>query len=128
MTSTGRGVSHSEYNRHSQKQVHFLQIWAIPSQMGLEPKYYRRNFPRAEKLNKLCKVVDTVGRPGVIDERHAKGPTPVHSKLSMSASILEAKQSVTATLADSTTKVRSTVAVAFRSARLTKLSTRPTFT
>lgn len=41
MTSTGTGIRHSEHS-HGDKQVHFLQIWVIPSEKGLQPQYYTR--------------------------------------------------------------------------------------
>lgn len=81
-----------------------LQIWAIPETRGLNPQYYRRHFPRETKLNKLVTVVDQVGREGVIDEREAGGPAPVHSKLKMLASVLEPKQTITHKLRSTTTR------------------------
>ncbi|ORY90779.1 pirin domain-containing protein [Leucosporidium creatinivorum] len=104
MTSTGTGISHSEYNRHASKQVHFLQIWGLPSTRGLKPSYYNRHFSREDKLNKLVTVVAPLGAEGVLDERNTSGPAPVHAPLSMHASILESKQSVKHTLAEKTTK------------------------
>jgi len=45
MTSAGTGIRHSE-KCHGPKQVHFLQIWAKPSESNLSPKYYTRSvFP-----------------------------------------------------------------------------------
>ena len=41
MTSAGTGIRHSE-KCHGPKQVHFLQIWAKPSESNLSPKYYTR--------------------------------------------------------------------------------------
>lgn len=35
MTSTGSGISHSEYNRNPAKPVHFLQIWGLPTRVRL---------------------------------------------------------------------------------------------
>ena len=41
MTSAGTGIRHSE-KAHGQKEVHFLQIWSLPSQSGLKPQYFTR--------------------------------------------------------------------------------------
>ncbi|GAA5959040.1 hypothetical protein JCM3765_006319 [Sporobolomyces pararoseus] len=107
MTSTGTGISHSEYNRNPSKPVHFLQIWAKPNQSSLPPKYYNRNFSRSSKLDKLVKVVAPLTPPRdaksateeeqVVDERLGTGPTPVHSNVTMFASILTPKSGVTLT-------------------------------
>ncbi|KAK4049376.1 hypothetical protein OIV83_004108 [Microbotryomycetes sp. JL201] len=95
MTSTGTGVTHSEYNRNPSKRVHFLQCWAVPSKRQLAPAYYNRHFPRESKLNKLVKVVAPKHAPGVVDQRdNASGPTPINANLSVFASVLEAGKEV----------------------------------
>lgn len=94
MTSTGTGISHSEYNRNSSQQVHFLQIWAQPNQSRLPPQYYTRNFSRSQKLDKLIQVVAPLSSPSVTDSREGTGPVPVHADLEMWASILSSKKKV----------------------------------
>lgn len=37
--SAGTGVLHSEYNPSAQDSVELLQIWVMPSQYGLTPRY-----------------------------------------------------------------------------------------
>jgi len=37
--TAGTGVTHSEYNASSTEPVHLMQIWIIPSEMGLTPSY-----------------------------------------------------------------------------------------
>lgn len=88
MTSTGTGVSHSEYNARSDKEVHFLQIWAKPYVSGLKPNYYGRHFSDEEKTNKILKVVAPPEDNDVVEEREAKGPIPVHANIRVFASIL----------------------------------------
>jgi redox-sensitive bicupin YhaK (pirin superfamily) len=83
-----------EYNDDKQEAVHFLQIWALPHTRGLKPSYYTRHFTDAEKEGKLVQVVGPVGAPNVIDEREGSGPAPVHSYLSMFATILPPSSSV----------------------------------
>ena len=94
MTSTGTGISHSEYNRNPSQQVHFLQIWAKPNQSSLPPQYYTRNFSRSDKVDKLVQVVAPVSSPSVTDTREGSGPVPIHSDLEMWASILSTKSKV----------------------------------
>lgn len=64
MTSAGTGIRHSEY-AHGEKQVHFLQIWAKPSQSSLPPTYYTRcaNFvPLSFNSSDLHPSVQTLYR------------------------------------------------------------------
>ena len=37
--SAGTGISHSEYNKSQENEVKFLQIWVIPNQENVEPRY-----------------------------------------------------------------------------------------
>lgn len=97
-------MHHSEYNADKHKEVHFLQIWALPTENGLPVSYYNRHFSDEEKLNQLVQIVGQVGTEGVVDERDAKGPAPVHSPLSMHASILTSKSLIAHTLQATTTK------------------------
>ncbi|GAA6007876.1 hypothetical protein JCM11491_006521 [Sporobolomyces phaffii] len=88
MTSTGTGISHSEYNRHPSLPVHFLQIWALPNRRALAPQYYNRHFARSDKLDRVVKVVAPVGSgPDVTDTRSGTGPSPVHADLTLFAAI-----------------------------------------
>lgn len=42
----GTGVTHSEHNHSKTEPVHFLQIWVIPAERGLEPTYDQRPVAR----------------------------------------------------------------------------------
>lgn len=97
LTSAGTGIRHSE-KTHGDSPVHFLQIWSLPSQYGLSPKYFTRTFTDAEKTNTLVPVVVPVGSEGITEDREARGPVPVHSPLSMFATILEPGKTVKHTL------------------------------
>jgi redox-sensitive bicupin YhaK (pirin superfamily) len=43
--SAGRGIAHSEYNHHADREVRFLQIWILPAERGTDPGYEQRDFP-----------------------------------------------------------------------------------
>ncbi|KAJ2915570.1 hypothetical protein MD484_g4837, partial [Candolleomyces efflorescens] len=91
LTSAGTGITHTEKNpnRHG-VPVHFLQIWSIPTQPRLKPAYYTRHFTDDMKKDKWAKVVAPVDDEGVQkDLREGEGtPAPVHSGLTMYATIL----------------------------------------
>ncbi|WP_279028748.1 pirin family protein [Gibbsiella quercinecans] len=50
--SAGTGVRHSEYNANSDRPLHLYQIWIIPAQTGLPPRYEQRMFdsPQGRQL------------------------------------------------------------------------------
>lgn len=43
--SAGTGITHSEYNPSSKKPVRFLQIWILPDEKGLPPRYQKAKLP-----------------------------------------------------------------------------------
>lgn len=55
--SAGNGVRHSEFNHLKDKPTRLLQIWIVPNQTGLEPRYGQQNYTREDKLNQLKLVV-----------------------------------------------------------------------
>lgn len=87
LTSAGTGISHSE-KTHGSKQVHFLQIWSLPSTSRLPPKYFTRHFSDAEKADKWVRIVAPVGAEGVLPAREGEGPAPVQSPLTLYATLL----------------------------------------
>ena len=93
MTSAGTGIRHSEHT-HGAKQVHFLQIWSMPSTRGLTPQYFTRHFTDEEKKDRWAHVVAPVGAEGVVEKREASGPAPVHSPLDLYATLLSRGKSL----------------------------------
>ncbi|MBT9497975.1 pirin family protein [Zoogloea oleivorans] len=64
MMSAGSGIQHSEYNGSSTELVHFLQIWIVPDQRGVKPRYQQQNFPAAEKRGRLRLIISPDGADG----------------------------------------------------------------
>jgi len=55
--SAGTGISHSEYNGSDSEPVNFLQIWVIPKQRDIEPRYDQKSFTASERHNRFQTVV-----------------------------------------------------------------------
>lgn len=64
--SAGTGILHSEFNASEKDPVHFLQIWIIPNQGGLEPSYEERHFGDEEKHNQWRLIGSPEGRDGSV--------------------------------------------------------------
>jgi redox-sensitive bicupin YhaK (pirin superfamily) len=67
--SAGSGVRHSESNDSASEPVHFLQIWLMPDEEGLPPRYQQKAFPAAEKAGRLRLVASPDGRDGSLSLR-----------------------------------------------------------
>ncbi len=64
--SAGTGVMHSELNGSKSEPVHFLQIWLIPSKLGIAPGYEQKTFSAEKKRGTLCLVASPEGRDGSV--------------------------------------------------------------
>jgi len=62
--SAGRGVMHSEFNAAADKTTHFLQIWVLPSQLGVAPGYEQKAFADADKRGRLRLLASPDGGDG----------------------------------------------------------------
>jgi redox-sensitive bicupin YhaK (pirin superfamily) len=60
--SAGTGIAHSEFNASNTDLVHFLQIWILPNQAGIEPSYEQKHFDLAEQQGKLRLVASPDGK------------------------------------------------------------------
>jgi redox-sensitive bicupin YhaK (pirin superfamily) len=65
--SAGTGVVHSEFNHSPTEKVHFLQIWIVPKERDIEPKYNQKYFSEEDKLNKLAKIISPDGSDNSIE-------------------------------------------------------------
>ena len=51
--SAGTGIRHSEFNASASELVHFLQIWILPGERGLAPRYDQVAFSEDSLRNQL---------------------------------------------------------------------------
>lgn len=58
----GSGVTHSERNHSQAEPVHFLQIWIVPDQRGLEPAYGQKAFDRVAASRGFVLLASRDGR------------------------------------------------------------------
>ena len=55
--SAGTGITHSEMNGDANQPVKFLQIWVIPNQMNVKPRYQEMRLADMIQLNKFNQVL-----------------------------------------------------------------------
>ncbi|MFD0862655.1 pirin family protein [Sungkyunkwania multivorans] len=59
--TAGTGVFHSEYNKNTDKEVKFLQIWIMPKKRNVEPRYDQISLQPEEYSNKLLQLISPNG-------------------------------------------------------------------
>ena len=60
--SAGTGISHSEYNHSATDVVSFLQIWLLPKQLNIEPRYEQKRFDKEKRKDQFQLIVSPDGR------------------------------------------------------------------
>ena len=55
--SAGSGIEHSEFNPNKDQQVNFLQIWVLPKERNIKPRYDQKTFKKEERINSIQPVV-----------------------------------------------------------------------
>ena len=55
--SAGTGIRHSEYNRNSDAEVKFLQIWVIPHERNVTPRYDQISLREIERSNAFYQIL-----------------------------------------------------------------------
>lgn len=79
--SAGTGITHSEYNPSPSEPVHFLQIWILPAQKGLQPSYEQKMYSAEEKRGDFRLIASRDGRDGSVT---------VHQDVDLYATVLSA--------------------------------------
>jgi len=64
--SAGTGVTHSEFNQKENQETHLLQIWILPKDLKIAPRYGQKSFIESLKKNDFILVVSGSGRDGSI--------------------------------------------------------------
>jgi quercetin 2,3-dioxygenase len=64
MMSAGTGIRHSEFNPSKTDLVHFLQIWIVPKQKQVAPRYQQVHFDEALKRGRLRLIISPDGKEG----------------------------------------------------------------
>lgn len=78
--SAGSGVVHSEFNGSKKDDVHLLQIWIMPAERGVTPRYADAQFSDDEKRGRLRLLVSPDG---------AEGSLPIHQDARIYATLLD---------------------------------------
>lgn len=55
--SAGTGIFHSEYNKNTDRDVKFLQIWVFPNKQNVQPRYDQITLESLELKNQLHQIV-----------------------------------------------------------------------
>jgi redox-sensitive bicupin YhaK (pirin superfamily) len=55
--SAGSGIFHSEYNRNKDRLTKFLQIWVIPNEQNVTPRYDQITLNDADRHNKIQQIL-----------------------------------------------------------------------
>jgi redox-sensitive bicupin YhaK (pirin superfamily) len=83
--SAGRGIQHSEFNHAANDTTHFLQIWIVPNEHGIEPGYEQKHFDDAQKRGRLRLVASADAREGSVK---------LHADASIYAGLLDGDEAV----------------------------------
>jgi len=57
LMSAGTGIFHSEYNKNSDKEVKFLQIWLFPNKRDVNPRYDQISLNNEEMNDNLMQIL-----------------------------------------------------------------------
>lgn len=72
--SAGTGIAHSEHNNRMSDKTHLLQIWVLPNQQGLTPRYDQKSVFDPNEYNFMKVIAAPFGEEtgGVHLNAHAK--------------------------------------------------------
>jgi quercetin 2,3-dioxygenase len=55
--SAGTGIKHSEYNKNTDEEVQFLQIWMFPNQRAVQPRYDQISLDESKLHNNFFQIL-----------------------------------------------------------------------
>jgi hypothetical protein len=55
--SAGSGITHSEFNNSEKEPVNFLQIWILPKEKDMEPRYNQISYAFTDFQNKILNLI-----------------------------------------------------------------------
>ena len=61
MMSAGSGVTHSEYNPNTDREVNLLQIWIFPKERNITPRYNQISLSPEDRMNKFQQIISPDG-------------------------------------------------------------------
>ncbi len=61
--SAGTGITHSEFNDSRTDDVNFLQLWIIPEEENVTPRYFQKEFDAEERKNEFQTLVSYIHKP-----------------------------------------------------------------
>lgn len=64
--SAGTGVNHSEWNHEKTDSARLLQIWIMPNEKRLTPRYDQKKFEEEEMLNQFVVLVSGIKKEGAL--------------------------------------------------------------
>jgi len=79
--SAGSGVRHSEFNARKDLELHLVQMWVLPGQVGTSPTYGQQDFTRDDRLNRWLTVAT--------GERNVEAPIALTQSATLRVSRLE---------------------------------------
>jgi hypothetical protein len=75
----GPGALHAEQNASQTDPLRFIGIWIPPDSADLQPGVEQRVFTKADRTNRLLKVIAPLGEPGETVKVHQKASVYVAS-------------------------------------------------
>ncbi|MBT8311012.1 MAG: pirin family protein [Bacteroidia bacterium] len=76
--SAGSGLSHSEINGSSKEHLSLFQIWIMPNQQNVEPRYDQKSFDPEQRKDKLQTLVSS------LDNDSDNGSLKIHQNAKIS--------------------------------------------
>ena len=55
--SAGSGIQHSEKNKNSDQKVKFLQIWVLPNEVNVTPRYGQISLQKSDLTNQFFQIL-----------------------------------------------------------------------